>query len=152
MTARLEDPKSVTSQHSCSLFEYCTWCVLLITEESNKTNKSFVCFVTRITNTAEIFVQLMAKTVPVVMDEIVLRRQIHQAHDKDYGQTDLENDVGLKANASFATPIIHEPNYTLHAVGKSQLTALLRINSTNVRFQLDTGTDINTINKRFCEV
>ena len=70
-------------------------------------------------------------------------------HDEDYDQTDLENDVGLEANASFPTPTIYDPNYTLHAVGKSQLTALLRINNTNVRFQLDTGADINTINKRF---
>ena len=77
------------------------------------------------------------------------RRQIHQVHDEDYDQTDLENGVGLEANASFPTPTICEPNYTLHAVGKSQLTALLRINNTSVRFQLDTGADIDTINKRF---
>ena len=77
------------------------------------------------------------------------RRQIHQVHDEDYDQTDLENGVGLEANASFPTPTICETNYTLHAVGKSQLTALLRINNTSVRFQLDTGADINTINKRF---
>ena len=31
----------------------------------------------------------------------------------------------------------------------SQLTALLRINNTNLRFQLDTGADIHTINKHF---
>jgi len=76
------------------------------------------------------------------------RRQIHQVQDRDEDycqEIDLENDIGL---AKAPVPM-HEPNYMLHAVGKSQLTALLRINDTNVRFQLDTGADINTINKCF---
>ena len=77
------------------------------------------------------------------------QRQIHQVHDEDHVQTDREDDLDLAADAVFATPTLYAPNYTLHAVGKSQLTALLRINDTNVRFQLDTGADINTINKRF---
>ena len=36
VTARLEDPKPVTSQHPCCLFEYFSWCVLLIYDVSNK--------------------------------------------------------------------------------------------------------------------
>ena len=40
-------------------------------------------------------------------------------------------------------------SFSLNTVGKSRLTALLRVNDTNVRFQLDTGADINTISIRF---
>ena len=44
VTAWLEDPKPVTSQHPCCLFEYFTWCVLMIIDVSNKNkiNRWFV--------------------------------------------------------------------------------------------------------------
>ena len=44
VTARLEDPKPVTSQHPCCLFEYFTRCVLVSIDVSNKNkiNRSFV--------------------------------------------------------------------------------------------------------------
>ena len=44
VTARLEDTKPVTLQHPWCLFQYFTWCVLLIINLSNKNkiNRSFV--------------------------------------------------------------------------------------------------------------
>ena len=44
VTAWLEGPKPVTSQNPCCLFEYFTWCVLLIIDVSykNKINRSFI--------------------------------------------------------------------------------------------------------------
>ena len=41
VTARFEDPKPVTSQHPCCLFEYFTWYVLLIIDVSNKNKMKF---------------------------------------------------------------------------------------------------------------
>ena len=45
VTAWLEDPNPVTSQHPSCLFEYFTLCVLLIIDVSNKTkmNRSSIC-------------------------------------------------------------------------------------------------------------
>ena len=44
VTAPLEDPKPVTSQQPCCLFEYFTWCVYLIINVNNinKINRWFV--------------------------------------------------------------------------------------------------------------
>ena len=66
-------------------------------------------------------------------------------------QLDQDEEDNLLPDIDNRGPDLPEKmhSFSLNAVGKSRLTALLRVNDTNVRFQLDTGADINTIGLRF---